>query len=408
MIFFLQFVLREAMRALSRNKHRSALTVLGVTIGIAAVICVIAIGDAGSAQIEQQLQNLGDNLILVEAGGRSVNGIRTGSRTTKTLVVADARAILEAIPLIKGVSPQVDDFAQVVYGGKNWNTQYFGQSPEYLQIRHWKVLQGSSFTWDDVDHAADVCVLGNTVREQLFGMEDPLDKIIRIKTIPCRVIGLLKPKGQSPTGKDQDDIVVMPYTTVQKKIAGISWLYDIVCSATSSDAVVPATLQMASLLRDRHHIRPGQNDDFSIRSPSDLVEVQLETSRTFATFLICIASISLLVGGIGIMNVMLVSVTERTREIGVRLAVGATEAAVQAQFIGEAVILSLFGGTIGMLVGIAGVFTVGYLLGWSMIFSVKGILIAFGFSVAVGIFFGFYPAAKASRLDPIQALHFER
>ena len=400
-------LLKSALLALLRNKTRSLLTVLGITIGIAAVICVVAVGEAGQAQVEQQLNNLGDNFVWIEAGGRAVNGVRTGSHGTPTLTLEDAVAIRRQIPLIKAVSPNVDGSIQVIYGNQNWFTGYRGVSPEYLDIKRWVVDQGAAFTPDDVDNAADVCAIGRTVREQLFGVEDPIGKVIRLNGLPCKVVATLVPKGLSMSGQDQDDTILMPYTMVQKKIKGVTWLDDILCSAVSQDAVKLAGQEAAALLRDRHHLRPEMPDDFNIRNPEDVIQAQLAASRTLTILLVTIASISLLVGGIGIMNVMLVSVTERTREIGVRVAVGATEAAIRLQFLGESVMLSLVGGTAGVLLGIAGTVVAGRALEWPMKLSPQAVLVAALFSVAVGVFFGYYPARKASLLDPIEALRAE-
>ena len=400
-------LLKSALLALLRNKTRSLLTVLGITIGIAAVICVVAVGEAGQAQVEQQLNNLGDNFVWIEAGGRAVNGVRTGSHGTPTLTLEDAVAIRRQIPLIKAVSPNVDGSIQVIYGNQNWFTGYRGVSPEYLDIKRWVVDQGAAFTPDDVDNAADVCAIGRTVREQLFGVEDPIGKVIRLNGLPCKVVATLVPKGLSMSGQDQDDTILMPYTMVQKKIKGVTWLDDILCSAVSQDAVKLAGQEAAALLRDRHHLRPEMPDDFNIRNPEDIIQAQLAASRTLTILLVTIASISLLVGGIGIMNVMLVSVTERTREIGVRVAVGATEAAIRLQFLGESVMLSLVGGTAGVLLGIAGTVVAGRALVWPMKLSPQAVLVAALFSVAVGVFFGYYPARKASLLDPIEALRAE-
>ncbi len=383
-------LLRSAVVALLRNKMRSVLTVLGITIGIAAVICVVAIGKAGQARVEQQLNNLGDNFVWVEAGGRAVNGVRTGTHDTKTLVMADAIAIKNQISLIKSVSPQVDDPVQVVYGNQNWHTSYRGVTPEYFDIKRWVLDQGAIFSQDDVDRAAEVCVIGRTVREQLFGVEDPLGKVIRVNNLPCKVIAVLHPKGLSLDGRDQDDNIMLPYTMAQKKLKGITWLDDILCSAVSQDAVKMAGQEATAVLRDRHHL-----------------QAQLEASKTLTVLLIAIASVSLIVGGIGIMNVMLVSVTERTREIGVRVAVGATEEAIQLQFLGEAIMLSLVGGTAGVLFGILGSYLVGQTLHWQTEMSLESVAVAAFFAIAVGVFFGYYPARKASLLDPIEALRYE-
>ncbi len=400
-------LLASSVWALLRNKMRSLLTVLGIMIGIAAVICVVAIGNAGQVRVEQQMNNLGDNLVWIEAGGRAVNGVRTGTHATPTLTLGDMLAIKDQVPLIKSVSPNVDGSTQIIYANQNWYTGYRGVSPEYFDIKRWTIDEGTMFTQDDVDHAADVCVIGRTVREQLFGPDNPIGQIARVKGLPCRIIGVLHPKGLSVSGQDQDDTIIMPYTTVMKKIKGAPWLDDILCSAVSPDAVKLAGQQAGALLRDRHHLRPDSPDDFNIRNPEDIIQAQLEASRTMTILLVAIASISLLVGGIGIMNVMLVSVTERTREIGVRVAVGATEEAIQVQFLGESVMLSLVGGGCGVLLGVVASLIIGSTLGWPMQMSLKAVVLAALFSVGVGVFFGYYPARKASLLDPIEALRFE-
>ena len=400
-------LIRSSLIALLRNKMRSLLTVMGIMIGIAAVICVVAIGKAGQSRVEQQMNNLGDNLVWIEAGGRAVNGVKTGTHGTKSLILADAWAIKNQISLIKSVSPNVDDNVQVIYANQNWFTRYRGVSPEYFSIKRWYVDTGAIFSPDDLERAADVCVIGRTVREQLFGAEDPLGKIIRVKGLPCKVIAVLHPKGLSLSGQDQDDTIIVPYTTAQKKVKGNMWLDDILCSAVSPEAVKVAGQEAAAILRDRHHLRLEEPDDFNVRNPEDIIQAQLDASRTLTILLIAIASISLIVGGIGIMNVMLVSVTERTREIGVRVAVGATETAIQLQFLGESIMLSLVGGTAGVLFGVVGSYLVGQTLKWPIEMSLESIVIAAAFSIAVGVFFGYYPARKASLLDPIEALRYE-
>jgi putative ABC transport system permease protein len=403
----LSSVFPVALAALARNKLRTALTMLGITIGIAAVICTVAIGEGGSSRIREQLASLGDNFVWVEAGSRNVQGVRTGTGTTKTLTARDMHAILEAVPLIKSASPQVDARIQAIAGNTNWNTVYRGVSPEYLSIRRWAIERGACFTAQDVETAANVCVLGRTVDEQLFGDEEPVGKTVRLRDQPFRVLGVLKPKGENATGQDQDDFLMIPWTTAQHKIKGISWLDDILCSAVSADAIRPARAQIIALLRQRHHIRPGAPDDFNIRAPEEMLQAQEETSRTFTVLLLSIASVSLLVGGIGIMNIMFVTVTERTREIGVRMAVGATKKNVQAQFLLEALVLSSLSGTIGAIVGViaSGVFS--RALSWPTIIPPQWIVIAVLFSAFIGVFFGFYPARKASLLDPIEALRYE-
>jgi putative ABC transport system permease protein len=400
-------LLLSAVGALMRNRTRSLLTVLGIMIGIAAIICVVAIGKAGQQEVQRQLDNLGNNLVWIEAGNRNVNGVRTGTRGTPTLTMGDAFAIKNQIPLIESVSPQVDDSVQIVYGNQNWFTSYRGVTPEYFDIKRWLVDQGALFSSDDVEHSSEVCVLGRSVRDQLFGSEDPIGKVVRVMGMPCKVVATLQPKGVAISGQDQDDTFMLPYTVAQKRLRGIVWIDDIFASAVSPEVVKLAGSQAAAILRDRHHLRPETEDDFNIQNPEDVIKAQLESNRTLTVLLVTIASISLLIGGIGIMNVMLVSVSERTREIGVRVAVGATEGAIRLQFLGEAVMLSLIGGAAGVLLGMVGSFVIGRGFGWSMEMSLESIGLAVLFSVGVGVFFGYYPARKASQLNPIDALRYE-
>jgi len=400
-------LLSSALFTLLRNKTRSLLTVLGITIGIAAMICVVAVGKAGQAQVERQLDNLGDNLVWVERGGRAVNGVRTGTQSNTTLTMGDAMAMKEQMPLLKEVAPDVNGGAQVVYGNKNWYTNYRGDPLEFFSVKRWVIDQGALFTQDDIDASANVCVLGRTVQTQLFGREDPIGKVVRVKDLPCKVVATLQPKGISVYGTDQDDTIVLPLTTAQKKIMGVVWLNNIFASAVTPEVVKLAGREATAILRDRHHLRPEQTDDFNIRNPEDVIQAKLKSSRTLSLLLISVAAVSLLVGGIGIMNVMLVSVTERTREIGVRVAVGATEEAIRLQFLSEAVMLSLVGGAAGVLFGLAGSFLIGRSFGWPMEISLESLAIAVLFSVGVGVFFGYYPARKASLLNPIEALRYE-
>jgi putative ABC transport system permease protein len=399
----------QALRALARNKLRSVLAALAIMIGIGAVVCVVAIGRAGSRRAEEQLRNLGDNFVWVEAGSRAPSGVRTGTHGTKSLTLGDAEAILRDVPLMKRVTPNVDGALQVVFGDRNWRTHYRGVGPDYLDIKRWNVAEGAPFTEEDVRRLSSVCLIGQTVREKLFGETDPVGKLVRVDSQLMQVVGVLAGKGQTATGQDQDDTLLLPWSTAQKKIRGRNqtWLDDIIGSAVSAEAVNPAIDQITALMRQRHHIRPGEEDDFNIRRPDELIKAQIETSHTVGALLLSVASIALVVGGIGVMNVMLVSVTERTREIGLRLAVGATEGAVQLQFLGEAVMLTLFGGVLGLLLGLAGCLALGRVLGWSMTIPIEAVVVAPAVSIAVGLFFGFYPARRAARLDPIAALRHE-
>jgi putative ABC transport system permease protein len=400
-------VIRVALRALARNKMRTILTMLGIIIGVGAVICTVAIGEGASEQVQQQIQSLGTNMIMVFAGSVNSNGVRMGSQATKTLTADDAYAILAHVPNVVAVSPIAFASVQVVNGNQNWFTRAYGASPEYTQIRNWPVVQGSSFSQRDVDVAANVCVIGHTIVTEIFGDEDPVGKVIRIKSLPFRVLGVLETKGQSPTGEDQDDVMIMPYTTVEKKISGNDWLQLIMISASSQQVMQQVEDGITALLRQRHHLRTDEDNDFIIRSPNEFAQAAAASSLVMTILLGAIASISLLVGGIGIMNIMLVSVTERTREIGVRMAVGATEEDVQRQFLSEAVVLSSLGGIVGILLGVIGSAIISRILGWSTFVSPSSVVIAAMFSAGVGIFFGYYPARKAARLDPIEALRYE-
>jgi putative ABC transport system permease protein len=400
-------ILREAFITLNRNWIRSVLTILGIAVGVGSFICVIAIGNAGTSSIEDQLQSLGDNFIWIEAGSRARNGMRMGARGSRTLVLSDAHAIMEQVPLIKSMSPNVDGRIQVIYGGENWSTQFRGVTPEFVEIRRWTLRLGAFFTAADVEAAAPVCVLGQTVVENLFGDENPIGKIIRVKAVPCKVVGVLLAKGFSATGQDQDDFVVMPITFAQKRITGTFWLDDIFCSAVAREAMPEATRQIVGLLRERHHLNTAEDDDFNIRRPEDVVQAQLATSRIMTALMASVASLSLLVGGIGIMNIMLVSVTQRTREIGVRLAVGATEGDVQLQSLSEATALSVLGGLFGLLAGVISSAAVENLFQFPTKLTPEIFFIGGLFSAGIGILFGYYPARKASQLDPIQGLRYE-
>jgi putative ABC transport system permease protein len=407
MLMYLHLIWREALRSLLRNQIRTLLTILGLIVGIAAFICVVGVGQAGSAKVQEQLRKLGDNMIWVEAGSRTTGGVRFGTRETKSLTVEDARAIFAEIPGLKRMSPNVDGRVQVIFGTQNWNTTYRGVAPEYFEIRRWEIETGTIFTHDDVERDVPVCILGRTVVENLFPTEDPVGKSIRVQAMPCRVIGIFKPKGASASGWDQDDFVAMPYTTAMKRIGGTNWLDDIFFSATSRTAIPIATNQIVSLLRERHHLHPDEPEDFNIRSPEDVIRAQLQSSELFTLLLAITASLALLVGGIGIMNIMLVSVTERTREIGIRLALGATEGDIQFQFLSEAVAISFLGGIAGVLAGIGAAALFESTLHWAIRLTPHLLWFSGLFAAAIGIFFGYYPSKKASLLDPIDALRYE-
>jgi len=407
MLTYANSIWTEALKSLRRNLIRTVLTILGLVVGIAAFICVVGVGKAGSAKVEEQLRKLGDNMIWVEAGSRATNGVRFGTRETNSLRVDDANAIFAEVPGLKAMSPNVDDRVQVVYGTQNWNTTYRGVAPEYFDIRRWQIASGSVFTHDDVEKDVPVCLLGQTVVETLFPNENPVGKSIRVNAMPCRVIGVFQPKGASASGSDQDDFIALPYTTAMKRIKGTYWLDDIFFSAVSREAIPVATQNAVALLRERHHLHPDEPDDFNIRSPEDVIRAQLQASRLFTWLLGTTASLALLVGGIGIMNIMLVSVTERTREIGVRLALGATEADIQLQFLSEAVAISLLGGVLGVLAGIGASSLFQTTLQWEIQLTPQLLLFSGLFAAGVGIFFGFYPSRKASQLDPISALRYE-
>ena len=407
MLSYAHSILSEAGKSLRRNLVRTVLTILGLVVGIAAFICVVGVGRAGSAKVEEQLQKLGDNMIWIEAGSRATNGVRFGTRETDSLKVEDATAIFAEVPGLKRMSPNVDGRAQVIYGSQNWNTTYRGVAPEYFDIRRWELQSGTIFTHDDVDRDVPVCLLGQTVVENLFPNENPVGKSIRVQAMPCRVTGVFQPKGASASGQDQDDFVAMPYTTAMKRIGGTNWLDDIFFSATSRSAIPIATSQAVGILRERHHLHPDEPDDFNIRSPEDVIRAQLQASELFTWLLGTTASLALLVGGIGIMNIMLVSVTERTREIGIRLAIGATETDIQFQFLSEAVAISVLGGFLGVIAGVGASSLFQTSLQWEIRLTAHLLLFSGLFAAGIGIFFGYYPSRKASQLNPVEALRYE-
>jgi len=399
--------LRIALRALGRNKLRSFLTMLGIIIGVGAVIAMVAIGEGAKATIRSQIASLGTNVLIVLPGTSVQGGVRTGSGGVNTLVDSDAKAMMQELPSVAFASPALRRPEQVVAGNLNWSTLAQGVAPKFQQIRDWQVAEGRFLHEGDMESAAKVAVVGQTVVDQLFGNDDPIDSVIRIRNIPFRVVGVLAPKGQSSQGTDQDDTVMIPYTTMQKRLMRITWVQSIVVSAVSAERVQEAQEQISLLLRQRHRIGPDREDDFTIRNLSDIAEAASASARVMAVLLGSVASISLLVGGIGIMNIMLVSVTERTREIGIRMAVGARSRDIMFQFLVEAVTLSLLGGAIGILLGCGSSAIVRFFLRWPTETSLTAILTSVIVSASVGIIFGFYPAWKASKLDPIEALRYE-
>ena len=398
--------IRIALRALARNKLRSVLTMLGIIIGVGAVIAMVALGQGAQQQVQERIAAMGSNLLYVGSGTINKSGVHLGTGATKTLIYDDYTAIKRECPAVAEAAPGAGASAQIVFGNDNWYTRITGTEPQYFDIREWPLQSGSSFTTDDVQTAANVAILGQTVRQNLFGAADPVGQTIRMNNLPFRVVGVLTAKGSSAAmGQDQDDAVFVPLTTLQKKMNGQNWLNWIMVSATTKDSTYAAQQQIESLLRDRHRI--GQDDDFFVRNMADVADVADQAGKVLTLLLASIASVSLIVGGIGIMNIMLVSVTERTREIGIRMAIGATEVDVQRQFLVEAVVLSAIGGGIGIIAGLITTILIPKLLHWAVSISPLAILVAVIFSVAVGVFFGYYPARKAAQLNPIEALRYE-
>jgi putative ABC transport system permease protein len=403
----LLMTLRIALRALGRNKLRAFLTMLGIIIGVAAVIAMVAIGEGAKATIRAQIASLGTNVLIILPGSLNQGGVRGGFGGVNTLVDGDAKAIAQEVRAVAFASPVLRRNEQVVAANLNWGTLAHGVAPEYQQIRDWNIAQGRFIHDGDIESAAKVAVLGQTVVNNLFGNDDPLDAVIRIRNIPFRVVGVLAPKGQSSQGTDQDDTIMIPYTTMQKRLMRITHVQSIVVSAVSAARVPEAQEQITALLRQRHRIGPDREDDFSIRNLSDIAAAASGSAQVMAILLGSVASISLLVGGIGIMNIMLVSVTERTREIGIRMAVGARSRDIMLQFLVEAVVMAATGGLLGILFGIGSSKVLSNWAQWPTLISPSMVAVAFFFSGTVGVFFGFYPAKKAATLDPIEALRYE-
>ncbi len=397
-----------AFEAITRNKLRSALTSLGIIMGVGAVIVMMALGDGAKASIAQRVASLGTDVITVSAGSANVGGVRMGQGAVTTLTAADAEAIAARISGVRAVSPGVSTRAQIVASGGNWQTQVQGASAAFTGIRAWDVAQGGFFTDEDVEKAARVVVLGAGVRDEVFGPgSDPVGELVRINNQPFRVIGVLDRKGQSAMGQDQDDTVIAPYTAVQKRLLGTTHLTSVLVAARPGVATAELTAAVSTVLRERHRLGAQDSDDFAVRSPEEMSRVLSSTTDTMAYLLASVAAISLIVGGIGIMNIMLVSVTERTKEIGLRRALGARRTDVLRQFVAEALSLSLAGGALGVALGVASSYTLSAVLNWSTAVSTASVLMSFGFAAAIGVVFGVVPARKAAALMPTEALRWE-
>ena len=403
---------RSALRALAANKLRSVLTMLGIIIGVAAVITMIAVGRGATERVQDQMKGLGSNIMLVLPGGLTAGGVRLGAQTGQALTEEDAIAIAREIPEVQVAAPSLRTGAQVVVGNTNWSTSIFGTTNDYLEAREWPLASGRAFEAAELAGSAKVAIIGQTVAQQLFGDADPLDQVIRVKKVPMTVVGLLERKGQNSMGQDQDDVVIVPLSTYRNRVQGgspgrLKRVGSISVKVREGQNMKAVEESVKELLRQRFKVQPGAEDPFSIRNLTEILQAQEASSRVMTLLLAAVAGISLVIGGIGIMNIMLVSVTERTREIGLRMAVGARGRDILSQFLIEAITLSLIGGAIGVLLGAVATWAVGQFAGWQVSMTVASILLAAGFSAFVGVFFGFYPARRASRLLPIQALRYE-
>ncbi len=404
--------IKIAFDALRANRFRSALTMLGIIIGVAAVIAMVAVGSGATARIQEQIASIGSNVIMVLSGSITSSGIRLGAGQAVSLTSDDAKAIETECSAVAYAAPASRGGAQVVFGNNNWATMIQGTTPEYLEIRDLQIAQGRAFTDQDVNGSTNVALLGKTVADMLFTGADPVGQIIRVKKVPFTVIGTLVPKGQSPTGQDQDDVIIMPLTTAKKKVLGstqanLGSVGSIMVQAVGPARMQEAEQQIRDLLRQRHRLQPSQEDDFTVRNLEEVFSAQETSARVMSILLAAIASVSLIVGGIGIMNIMMVSVTERTREIGIRQAIGARRKDILTQFLIEAVTLSVLGGIIGIIIGLTASYLISYFADWSTMVSPASVALAFVFSGLVGVFFGYYPARKAAMLDPIEALRYE-
>ncbi|MCX6885087.1 MAG: ABC transporter permease [Verrucomicrobia bacterium] len=399
--------LRIAARALRRNLMRTMLTMLGIVIGVGAVIGAVSLTNGAKAQIESQIASMGQNVILVFSGSSSRGGVRSGWGGAGTLTIEDADAIRREIPGVTVISPESRTRSQIAAGNQNWNTQILGESPDYFDIRQWPIVNGSSFTEQDVRSANKVAVIGKTIADELFPGEDPIGQLVRVKNVPFIIVGVLAGKGLSVQGQDQDDMMIIPYTSAMKRVQRVTTLNSIMVQAAKPTLLASIQQEIIELLRQRHRITIGKEEDFTVRNQQEIAEMATAQSKTMTVLLGAVAMVSLVVGGIGIMNIMLVSVTERTREIGIRMAIGARGGDILLQFLTEAVTLSVIGGLLGIAMGI----TVSKLLAaqndWPTLIPTQWVIYSFLFSAAVGITFGFYPARKASKLDPIDALRYE-
>ncbi len=403
----LKNLLKVAIRSILKSRMRSLLTALGIIIGVAAVVVMVAIGDGAQIQVEQQISSLGSNLIIIFPGSISSGGIRMGAGSINRFTMEDVKRIQDEASLIKAVTPVVRTGGQVIGGVGNWSTQIQGVSTNFLEIRDWPLASGDFFTDKDMISRAKVAVLGQTVVKQLFPDEDPIGQRIRIRNVPFKVIGVLAAKGQSAAGSDQDDIIYAPATTVLDRLVGGIYINYIQASAITTDQIETAQQELTTIMREAHHLNPGEDDDFTVRNQAEITQAATQTSKILTILLASVAGVSLLVGGIGIMNIMLVSVTERTREIGIRLSVGARTSDVLIQFLTEAIVLSFAGGLIGVLLSFGVVFILNDYTGMIAVISPEIIFIAVSFSAIIGVFFGFYPARKAANLNPIDALRYE-
>ncbi len=401
-------LIRVALKAMARNKTRTFLTMLGIIIGVASVIAMLAIGEGSKQSIQNQISKMGTNMIMIFPNGDAPGGVRLEASSMESLDMDDVNKIIKESSYLSGVSPMVSGRGQVVYGSKNWPTSIQGVSPDFLTIRKMEVIKGIMFSNADVHSSAKVAVIGQTIVENLFpNGEDPIGKSIRFKSIPLKVIGVLSEKGENTFGQDQDDIILTPYTTLQKRVLAITHIQNIYASAQSEEVTDSAVAEVVTILRESHKLALDAEDDFQVRSQKELISTFSSTSQMLTVLIAAIASISLLVGGIGIMNIMFVSVTERTREIGLRMAIGGKGIAILTQFLMEAVIVSVGGGIIGILIGLGVSFFISGFLNWPVVVSNASIVVSFMVCVVVGVFFGWYPARKAANLDPIEALRYE-